>query len=249
MSSISCSLCEFFIYARNRHRTGIPQRLVPVGTVPLIRLTVINHVRISSSPFPISSCPFCGRRLLLPLALATCQPSQPASGTMCLPRSVVYAYNALTADLHSAVLPWQFVPNTTPTDRYLFRFDAFPLSRAHDLTFLFLTITILLSISLPSSAPCPSPLSPIPRLTTQRRLQKTPSPARIRDHHVVPTCKDLLIISSLKTQASPVATKTTTHTTHSSKLPLICTRTLKYRFVFSHPSSLIHPQHSLSHLS
>ena len=87
-------------------------------------------------------------------------------------------------------------------------------SSRFNLPFLTITITILLSISFPFSAPCPSP-TPIHHVPTERRLKKkTPSPARIRDHHVVPTCKDLLIISSLKTQASPVATTNTT--THSS---------------------------------
>ena len=174
VSSISCSLCEFFIYARNRHRTGIPQRLVPVGTVPLILLTVINHVRLSFAPFPSSSSRFCGRRLPLPLALATCQPSQPASGTMYLPRSVLYTYNALTADLHSAVLPWQFVPNTRPTDRYLFRFDTFPLSQAHDLTFL-----------SSQSQSCSRSLSPPPH----RALPRSPPSPSTTSHAIAKNTK------------------------------------------------------------
>lgn len=61
VSSISCSLCEFFIYAR----IGIERVFhnAPVVTVPLILLTVINHVRLSFTLFPSSSCRCCGWRL------------------------------------------------------------------------------------------------------------------------------------------------------------------------------------------
>jgi len=83
-------------------------------------------------------------------------------------------------------IPPFFPGSLYQTDRYLFRFDAIPRL---ELTIYPPSVTICLDPLPPSLYT--SPFSPPPAIIKR-------SPARIHDHHVVLTCKDLLIISSLK---------------------------------------------------
>jgi hypothetical protein len=90
-----------------------------------------------------------------------------------------------TADLHSAL----------PNRQVFISLRRLPpvASSPFNLPFL----TTLLSIPFPFSLPFPTLHHP-PPLPLLFSPGYKPSPAEISDHHVVPTCKDLLIISSLK---------------------------------------------------